>query len=72
MRIIFCADYWNPHSPDSAYEAELNTVEALRLPYSLINFEELTERQNAPRAVRKVELADTKELAIYRGWMLKP
>ncbi len=72
MRIIFCADYWNPHAADSAYETEVNIAEKLHLPYSLINFEALIEKQNATRAVRKVEPADTEELAIYRGWMLKP
>jgi len=72
MRIIFCADYWNPHAPDSAYEAEANAVERLHLKYSLINVEMLVEQQNALRAVRKVEPASMEETAIYRGWMLKP
>ncbi|GHO55545.1 ATP-grasp domain-containing protein [Ktedonobacter robiniae] len=72
MRIIFCSDYWNPLSPDSAYEAESGVVESLHLNYSLINFEALVEQENAARAVHKVEPAPTGELAIYRGWMLKP
>src|SRR5258707_392312 len=72
MPIIFCADYWNPHAPDSAYEAEANAVERLHLKYSLINVEMLVEQQNALRAVRKVEPASMEETAIYRGWMLKP
>jgi len=72
MRILFCADYWNPLSPDSVYEAEAAAVEKVQLPSSLINFEALVEQQNTSRAVRKVEPASTQELAIYRGWMLKP
>jgi ATP-grasp domain, R2K clade family 3 len=72
LRFIFCADYWDPHSPDSAYEAEVNAVERLHLNYSLINIEALVEQQSAPRAVRTVEPAQTEEIAIYRGWMLKP
>ncbi|GCE11032.1 hypothetical protein KTT_08910 [Tengunoibacter tsumagoiensis] len=72
MRIIFCADYWNPLSVDNAYETEVNVVEGLHLNYSLINIEALVEQKNALRAVRKVEPASTEELAIYRGWMLKP
>jgi hypothetical protein len=72
MRILFCADYWNPLSPDSAYEAEAAAVEKVQLTSSLINFEALVEQQNISRAVRKVEPASTQELAIYRGWMLKP
>lgn len=72
MRFIFCSDYWNPLAPDAAYEAEVNAVQKLGLSYSLINFEALVERQDAARAVRKVEPAASKEVAIYRGWMLKP
>lgn len=72
MRIIFCSDYWNPLAPDSSYEAEANAVERLGLKYSLINVEALVEEQNLSRAVRKVEPASTEEMAIYRGWMLKP
>lgn len=72
MRILFCADYWNPLSPDSSYETEANTAEKLHLTYSLINFEALVEQENVARAIRKVEPATTSELAIYRGWMLKP
>ena len=72
MRFLFCADYWNPRSPDPAYEAEANAVERLHLTSSLINVEALVEQQHAVRAVRAVEPASTEEMAIYRGWMLKP
>lgn len=72
MRIIFNADYWNLLSPDNAYEAEVEAVERLHLTYSLINFQALVEHQNAAGAVRKVKPATTREIAIYRGWMLKP
>ena len=72
MRFIFCSDYWNPLAPDAAYEVEINAAEKLGLSYSLINFEALVEQQNAARAVRKVEPANAEEIAIYRGWMLKP
>ena len=71
MRLIFCADYWDKLSVDSAYKVEVNTGEKLHLSYSLINFEALA-KQNTSRAVRKVEPASTEELAIYRGWMLRP
>lgn len=72
MRIIFCSDYWNPLSPDDAYQAEVNAAKKLGLDYVLIDFEALVERQNVARAVRRVEAASTQEGAIYRGWMLKP
>lgn len=72
MRFIFCADYWNAHAPDAAYENEVNAVQKLGLGYSLINFEALVEQENGPRAVRSVEPGNNRELAIYRGWMLNP
>ena len=72
MRVIFCSDYWNPLAPDAAYETEINAAKKLGLACSLISFETLVEEQNAPRAVRKVEAASNEEMAIYRGWMLKP
>src|SRR5579859_730475 len=72
MRIIFCSDYWNIQHADPAYEAEVSAATQLGLSYSLIDFEALTERQNAARAIRRVEPATHSELAIYRGWMLKP
>ncbi|MDQ2715765.1 MAG: ATP-grasp domain-containing protein [Chloroflexota bacterium] len=72
MRIIFCSDYWNRTIPDAAYEAEAEAARRLRLNYSLINIEALIEQQNAARAVRNVDPAATEEVAVYRGWMLKP
>lgn len=72
MRIIFCSDYWNPLVPEPAYIAEVNAAKKAGFDYSLINFEDLVERQNATRAVRRVEAVSTAEVAIYRGWMLKP
>lgn len=71
MRFIFCSDYWNPLAPDAAYEAEVNVAQKLGLSYSLMNFEALVEQQDAARAVRRVQPADSEEVAIYRGWMLK-
>jgi hypothetical protein len=72
MRIIFCADYWNPLAVDHAYQAEANAAESLHLNSSLIHIETLVDQRDAVRAVRRVEPASTEELAIYRGWMLTP
>ncbi len=75
MHIIFCSDYWNPLAPDAAYEAEFNAAQKLGFACSLISFETLAEEQNATRAVRKVVPTSTisdEEVAMYRGWMLKP
>lgn len=72
MRMIFCSDYWDRLSPDPAYQAEVRAAEKLGFDCSLINFEALTEQQNAVRALSRVEPAASAEMAIYRGWMLKP
>lgn len=72
MRIIFCSDYWNRLAPDPLYQAEVKAAQKLHLDYSLINFEALAKQQNAELAVSKVETANVAEVAIYRGWMLKP
>lgn len=72
MRVIFCSDYWDKRLPDPAYRTEAEMVEKLGVSYSLIDYEALLEAGNVRRAVRNVESAEGKELALYRGWMLKP
>src|SRR5579883_1304609 len=72
MRFIFCADYWNIRRPDPAYEAEVEAARNLGYACSLIDFEALIEGRNSARALRTVAPASARELAIYRGWMLKP
>jgi len=70
--MIFCSDYWDRLAPDPAYQAEVRAAEKLGLDYCLINFEALTEQRNAARALSRVEPAVSEEVAVYRGWMLKP
>lgn len=72
MRLIYCSDYWNPHSPDAAYEAEAEAAQKAGLAYSLINFEALVEQQDARRAAYRVQATSNEEAALYRGWMLRP
>lgn len=72
MRLIFCSDYWNPHAPEPTYAGEVSAAKKLGLAYSLLNFEALVEQQNAARALRRVEATSSEEMALYRGWMLKP
>lgn len=72
MRVIFCSDYWNPRAPETTYAGEVNAAKKLGLAYSLLNFEELVEQQNTARVLRRVEAAPNEEIALYRGWMLKP
>jgi hypothetical protein len=72
MRIIFCADPFNITRPDYMYESEVAAAQEANLSYSLISFEALVEGKRAERAIRRVEPSAQGEVAVYRGWMLRP
>lgn len=72
MKIIFCSDPLYPNRPDTSYEDEVQATQAVGLEYDLLNFEELTMEKDAVSALRRVQSNGTPELAIYRGWMLRP
>ncbi len=72
MTIIFCADQLQLNAPDRAYDAEVEAAQAAGLNYEIVNFERLTRDENAELATRRVRSRETPELAIYRGWMLRP
>jgi hypothetical protein len=72
MRFIFCADPLSPTNPDATYAAEAAAVAQAEVAYDLINFEQLVHEHNPLAAIRRVKAADRPELAIYRGWMLRP
>ncbi|WP_220203553.1 ATP-grasp domain-containing protein [Reticulibacter mediterranei] len=71
MRIIFCADPFQPSVPDSAYAAEAAAAEQAGFTVALIRYEALVEQQDELRATWRV-VPGEQELAIYRGWMLRP
>lgn len=72
MRTIFCSDPLDGRKPDSAYESEVSAASTLGIDYSLFDYEALVYEDNPAKATRKVTTATEAELAIYRGWMLKP
>jgi hypothetical protein len=72
MRLIFCADPLTPSAPDPEYAAEVAAVVDAGGAYDLINFERLVHDGNPNTATRRVRAADAPELAVYRGWMLRP
>ncbi|HCF26294.1 MAG TPA: hypothetical protein DEV81_03505 [Cyanobacteria bacterium UBA11049] len=72
MKFVFCANPLNKRSPDIDYQAEVCAVEKLGFEYVLINYEALVDENDAYKAVNKIEKQSNSELAIYRGWMLKP
>lgn len=72
MHIIFCSDPLAPRAVDDAYAGEAQAAMASGLEYHLINYERLVHEHDAVAAVRRVPAAAASELAIYRGWMLRP
>jgi hypothetical protein len=71
MRLIFCSDPLNPREPDSLYLDEWEAACQVGFRCDLISYEALVQG-DAGRAVRRVEVGHPEELALYRGWMMKP
>ena len=72
MKFVFCSDSLDHRTPDEAYAAEVAAVERLGAEHFQLNFEALTDDGNAAKAVRRVPEQSPSDVAIYRGWMLKP
>jgi hypothetical protein len=58
--------------PDSAYQKEVDACSNMGIAFDLIDYEALVEDRNAAAATRKVKPIESPELAIFRGWMMKP
>jgi hypothetical protein len=71
VRLLFCCEPFKPSQPDLDYAHEVAASDAAGLAWSLIDFEALVAG-NVTRALRRVDGVDAPELAIYRGWMLRP
>ena len=71
MRIIFCDSGFSPKEVDYMYAEEFQAAKEASLPIALISFEAL-KRGEVELALKRVKPGQEKELAIYRGWMLKP
>ncbi|MEO5929068.1 MAG: ATP-grasp domain-containing protein [Candidatus Kapaibacterium sp.] len=73
MTIFFCAEpFSSPAVPDPTYQREADAARSAGMAIGLIDFESLVDEKNAVAAVRRVRAAATPEIAIYRGWMLRP
>jgi hypothetical protein len=72
MKLLFCSDPLHSSQPDEMYQAEADAVNFLGYSYSLIDYEALVNDNNPIKAVRRVPKEETSQLAVYRGWMLKP
>jgi hypothetical protein len=71
MRIIYCDNVFDHHVIEPDYEIEQTAAKAIGFDVSLISFEALIDG-NITSAIRFVPSNDTKEIGIYRGWMLTP
>jgi hypothetical protein len=72
MHIIFCVNPLALRAVDDAYTDEAQAAMWSGLEYHLISYEQLVPQHDAAAAVRRVPAAAAPELAIYRGWMLRP
>jgi hypothetical protein len=70
MLFLFCSDPQAPRQPDSAFASEAEAVQSLDVALGLIDFEALAAGDE-DAAVRRVSHRQD-EIAVYRGWMLKP
>lgn len=71
MRIIFCDSGFSPKEVEYMYQDEYLAAKELLIPISLFSFEAL-KKGDITQALKNIKPAIEKEIAIYRGWMLKP
>lgn len=71
MKFVFCSDPLDEKAPDMEYLREYETARGLGADVYLISLEALLEG-GAERAVRRLPVFETREVFVYRGWMLKP
>lgn len=71
MRVIFCDSGFSPKEVDYMYAEEYRSSKNAFIRTSLISFENL-KKGDIKTALKRVQLSEEKEMAIYRGWMLKP
>ncbi len=72
MKVIFCCDPLEPKLPDSAFRHEAAAADRLGFEVALIDFELLVNADDSAKATRRVSAGSGAEIAVYRGWMLKP
>lgn len=70
MKIIYCQDPVFEHEADSMFIDELGAATRAGLDFELINYDAISENNNAARAVRDIAVRNPIEAAVYRGWPL--
>jgi hypothetical protein len=72
-QILFPGEPYQNQQIDTSFEGEAEAaIESGFAAVPSIDFEALTEEENALAAIRRITAAETATLALYRGWMLTP
>lgn len=71
MRIIFCDSVIDHSEIDPDYFGEKKAAHSVGFDSSVISYEKLVQG-NISGALQEIKQQDSKEIGIYRGWMLTP
>lgn len=72
MLVIFCSNPLRRVQPDPDYAGEYEAASEAGFQTVLLNFEALVDADDAEQAIRGIAPWSAPELALYRGWMLRP
>ncbi len=72
MNLLFCDNPFDPKKVDFDFEDEYTTAAAKGCQTFLFSYEALSKTKNGEVAVRRIRASESKQVIIYRGWMLKP
>lgn len=72
MKVIFCEDPVRARFPDELYSEEYVAAQSLSIPDYVMNYEALARYGDPAKSVKRVPNQETPDIAIYRGWMLRP
>jgi len=70
MNLIFCSEPFNNKNVDPDWQLEYEIAIASGLAVHLLNYEALRDEDDISNALKRVIPPKTKELCIYRGWMM--
>lgn len=71
MIVLFCCNPLDSKEVDVGYLNEYNAAKNQRVEVGLINYEELVNN-NPIAATRKIFTMPETQIAVFRGWMMKP
>ncbi len=70
MRLLFCSDSANEREPEPHFVREVSAARGLGLAFDLLDHDAVAAGQ-LDRGLRQVRQLEERELAVYRGWMLR-